>query len=159
VSRTPLIAVLVALALAVVAGITTVVVVFLSTTDGGNPPGAGASASAPPAIRLGLDDQGSAVTLTWNDPSDGKVLFVVAYGRADGPADHTQRLPAGTTTITINGLNPAADYCFTVAGVESTTTIVLSPAVCTKRTPSESPSAPSAPPSAPPVSPSRPLTS
>jgi hypothetical protein len=132
----------------VVAVATAVVLFVANKPDPAGPPGAVSSSSGPPAIRLAVDDQGSAVTLTWNDPSDGKVLFVVAYGRADGPADHTQRLPAGTTTITINGLNPEANYCFTVAGVESTTTIVLSPAVCTNRTPTAAPSiAPSTSPS------------
>ena len=71
--------------------------------------------------------------LTWNDPSAGAVSFVVAYGHADKAADNTQRVPAGTTSITINGLNNAVDYCFTVAGIESTTTIALSPLVCTQR--------------------------
>jgi len=100
-----------------------------------NPPAPPATSPSPtrPPIQLGLRDSGSAVTLTWTDPSNGGVTFVVAYGRADGPADHTQRIPAGVTSITINGLNPRTDYCFTVAGIDSTTTIALSHSVCTSR--------------------------
>jgi hypothetical protein len=98
-------------------------------------PGPSPSAGPPPPIRLKLADQGAAVVLSWNDPSEGTVSFVVAYGHADKAAENTQRLPAGTTSITINGLNAAVDYCFTVAGIESTTTIALSPLVCTQRSP------------------------
>jgi hypothetical protein len=99
-----------------------------SRTDATLSPSAAAS-----AIRLGLQDRSGSVTLTWTDPSNGSVPFVVAYGVADGPADRTQRLVAGTTTITINGLNPQVNYCFTVAGIESTTAIALSHSVCTRR--------------------------
>jgi Fibronectin type III domain len=126
--------------LVALAGAAGLLALFLaSDPDRGRPAPAGSS-STPPPIQLGLRDGGSAVTLTWNDPSGGKVPFVVAYGRADGPADRNQRLPAGTTTVTINGLNPRLDYCFTVAGIESTTAIALSHAVCTRRGASTGPS-------------------
>jgi hypothetical protein len=72
------------------------------------------------------------VNLTWTDPSNGKAPFVVSHGRADGPADRTQRVGAGATTLTVNQLNPAVDYCFTVAG-EPGTGVQQSPAVCTRR--------------------------
>jgi len=133
-SRVPLILLSVMLALAVLGGSAALVVAFLSSEPRGDRGSdASPSASAPVAIRLTLDDRGATVNLTWTDPSAGRVPFVVSYGRADGPADRTERLAAGTTTLAVNQLNPAQDYCFTVEVGDPATGVAPSPTVCTSR--------------------------
>src|SRR5205823_3906729 len=115
----PLVALLVVCAVAFVGAAVVAVVAFLSANphaEQGSGDAGSAPTPVPPPLRLQLTDQGTAVVLSWNDPSGGTVSFVVAYGHADRAADNTQRVPPGTTSITINGLNTAVDYCFTVAG-------------------------------------------
>ncbi|GAA0910854.1 hypothetical protein GCM10009558_016470 [Virgisporangium aurantiacum] len=131
-SRRPVLVVLsVILALILLGGAGALVAVFLaSDPDKGNGPTT--AESKPGTISLTLDDKGNAVALTWTDPSSGQASFVVSYGRADGPADKTQRVGAGTTTVTIGQLDPSQDYCFTIAG-EPGSGVGPSPAICTKR--------------------------
>jgi hypothetical protein len=140
-SRIPLILLGVVLALAVLGGSAALVIVFLSSEPrrDAEPPTSGSS--APSAIRLALDDKGASVTLTWTDPSGGRVPFVVSYGRAEGPAERSERVQAGTTTLSVNQLNPAQDYCFTVEVGDPAAGVAPSPTVCTSRPrPSGSPS-------------------
>jgi hypothetical protein len=106
--------------------------VFLSSDPHRDPPSASVS-SAPAGIRLTLDDRGATVDLTWTDPSDGGVPFVVNYGRADGPAEKAERVAAGTTTLAVGQLNPAQDYCFTVQVGDPASGVAPSPTVCTSR--------------------------
>ena len=145
--RTSLIVLLIVALLALAAGAAVAVVLFIDAgRDGAGPSTPPTTASSSAGVRLSLRDDGTSVTLSWTDPSNGAVAFVVAWGQADRSADRTVRVPSGQTSVTINGLNPAIDYCFTVAGIESTTTLALSALVCTQRAsasarPSGSPSA------------------
>jgi hypothetical protein len=97
----------------------------------------GAPAGGP--IDLRLRDNGSSITLTWIDPTDGAVPFVVAGGRADQGYNPLQSLSSGHTSYTLNGLNASAEYCFLVAAVYSGDRTVPSNPVCTHRHPSPSP--------------------
>jgi hypothetical protein len=125
-----LVVVSVILILLLLGGSAALVAVFLSSDPGpGNRP---ATAASTGTISLSLDDKGGSVTVTWTDPSAGQASFVVSYGRADGPASKTQQVSSGTTTVTIDQLDPSQDYCFTVAG-EPGSGVGPSPAVCTKR--------------------------
>jgi hypothetical protein len=140
-SRAPLIVLAVILSLAVLGGSAALVVAFLSSErrpDRRADPSA--SASVPSAIRLSLDDRGATVNLSWTDPSGGSAPFVVSFGRADGPADRTERVAAGTTTLAVNQLTPTQDYCFTVKVGDPAAGVGPSPTVCTSRPrPSTSP--------------------
>jgi hypothetical protein len=112
-------------------GSVALVAVFLaSDPDSGNRPTTSTPAST--TISLSLEDRGAVVTVTWTDPSSGKAAFVVSYGRADGPVNQTQQVGAGTTTVIVKQLDPAQDYCFTVAG-EPGSGVGPSPVVCTRR--------------------------
>ena len=112
-------------------GSAALVAVFLaSDPDGGNRPTTTTPAST--TISLSLEDRGAAVTVKWTDPSAGKAPFVVSYGRADGPVNKTQQVGAGTTTVTVDQLDPSQDYCFTVAGAPGSG-VGPSPVVCTRR--------------------------
>jgi hypothetical protein len=80
-----------------------------------------------------IKDDGATVTLTWRDPTDGTVTFVVAGSRKGTTSAPMQSVPAGRTKATIYGLNPKFDYCFTVAAVYSAELVAPSSRVCTDR--------------------------
>ncbi|MEV8512602.1 tetratricopeptide repeat protein [Dactylosporangium sp. NPDC051484] len=146
--RSPLVAILVIVVVAVLGGgIATAVTYFAASRDEtAAPPSTGPPSSVPPSAAPGagpagnprapgglkLRDDKSSVTLTWKDPSGGSVPFVVAGG-AQGAMRELQGLPAGSTQVTINGLNPKLEYCFTVAAVYGTQDVQLSDLACTSR--------------------------
>lgn len=86
-----------------------------------------------PPTGLVLDDNGTAITLKWTDPSDGTVPFIVAGGRAGQNLGAMGTVNPGETSHTIYGLNPRLDYCFTVLAVYSTDRYATSGQVCTSR--------------------------
>jgi hypothetical protein len=81
-----------------------------------------------------LRDEGTSITLTWQDPSGGEVPFIVAGARAGEQSRPFAQLPVGRTGYTVNGLNPRLQYCFTIVAVYSTDEVVPSALVCTRRT-------------------------
>src|SRR5262249_6607796 len=91
--------------------------------------------TAPAPNTVVLKDNGGSVTITWVDPSDGKVPFIVAGGRAGTASTPVETVPPGRTTSTIYGLNVRYNYCYTVAAVWSSDMIAASKQACTKRTP------------------------
>jgi hypothetical protein len=86
-----------------------------------------------PPTGLVLRDNGTAITLTWTDPSDGAVPFIIAGGRAGQNLGAMATVDPGETSHTIYGLNPKLDYCFTVLAVYSTDRYATSEQVCTNR--------------------------
>mgnify|MGYP002621102631 CR=1 FL=1 len=88
---------------------------------------------APTGLRI-LEDSGGSATLTWIDPSDGQVPFIVSAGRQGDALIAISTVPAGETTTTIYGLNINYDYCFTVAAVWSSEHLSESDRTCTQRT-------------------------
>ncbi|SCE94480.1 Fibronectin type III domain-containing protein [Micromonospora viridifaciens] len=89
--------------------------------------------SGPPPGDLRLQDDSTTITVTWTDPTDGGVPFVVAGGRAGQKLGVMATVDAGATRYTVNGLSPKLDYCFTVLAVYSTDTYATSGQVCTDR--------------------------
>ncbi|WP_240742156.1 fibronectin type III domain-containing protein [Micromonospora zingiberis] len=87
---------------------------------------------APPE-ELKLRDDTTTITLTWADPSDGLVPFMVAGGRAGQPLGVMATVGPGQTSYTVNGLNSRVDYCFTVLAVYGTDQFATSGQVCTSR--------------------------
>jgi hypothetical protein len=100
----------------------------------GQPATTGPGDGRPPTDVV-LRDEGGSVTLTWVDPSGGRVSFIVAGGREDATAGLLETVPVGRTTSTIYGLNIRYDYCFTVAAVWSADVIAPSIRTCTNRLP------------------------
>jgi hypothetical protein len=90
-----------------------------------------AALPAPTDVRI--VDNGGSVTLTWADPSNGRVPFIVAGGRDDTTSVPVITLDPGHTTTTIYGLRTDANYCYTVAAVWSADAIMTSPRTCTQR--------------------------
>jgi len=97
-----------------------------------------APADERPPTNVVLRDEGGSVTLTWLDPSGGRVSFIVAGGREDTTSELLETVPVGRTSSTIYGLNIRYDYCFTVAAVWSADVIAPSIRTCTNRLPSPS---------------------
>ncbi|GIH16159.1 hypothetical protein Raf01_43310 [Rugosimonospora africana] len=134
-SRGPLIAMALITLVVVAAGVAIGVVLFHRGTPSAGSPSA-SSSSAPARLAPGhvqLRDDGVSVTLTWSDPTAGRVPFVVAGGRAGETSRALQTLPAGQSAYTLNGLNPALDYCFTVVAVYTTNEVATSALTCTQR--------------------------
>lgn len=92
---------------------------------------AGAAADPPTGVRL-TDDR-TAITINWTDPTAGTVPFILASGRSGQQLGALATVAPGTTTFTVNGLNPEADYCFAVLAVYSADEYVPSDQVCTTR--------------------------
>ncbi|MFY1699669.1 tetratricopeptide repeat protein [Solwaraspora sp. WMMA2101] len=95
------------------------------------PDPAGTGADPPTGVRL-TDDR-TAITINWTDPTAGTVPFIVASGRSGQQLGALATVPPGTTTFTVNGLNPEADYCFAVLAVYSADEYLPSDQVCTGR--------------------------
>ncbi|MEV1286171.1 tetratricopeptide repeat protein [Micromonospora sp. NPDC049679] len=128
-----------AIAAAAAAIAATLVGLAVLADKGGSPAGPEGSPSAGPVLGgdpptdLRLRDDGSAITVTWDDPTAGTVPFMVAGGRAGQPLNGMATIKAGETSYTVNGLSPRLDYCFTVLAVYSTDRYATSGQVCTAR--------------------------
>jgi hypothetical protein len=109
-----------------------------TATDPATPSATTTPAGALPPTEVVLRDEGGSVTLTWADPSGGRVPFIVIGGRADTTPGPLETVPVGRTTSTIYGLNVRYDYCFTVAAVWSADVIAPSIRTCTNRLPTPS---------------------
>lgn len=136
-SRTPVIALAVVTGVAALTAAVMVLIAFLTTPTRPMPSAepTPSTTSTRPAAPTGLTlrDSGGSVTLTWSDPTDGRVPFAIAAGRAGENSRAFQSVPPGTTRYTVNGLNPTVDYCFTVVAVYSTDQVATSELVCTDR--------------------------
>ncbi|WP_281898114.1 fibronectin type III domain-containing protein [Phytohabitans aurantiacus] len=86
-----------------------------------------------PPTDLRLRDEGSVITITWKDPSDGAVPFIVAGAQAGKPHRAMANVSPGETSYTVNGLNARLSYCFTVVAYYSTDIFATSGQVCTDR--------------------------
>ncbi|MFI9641428.1 hypothetical protein ACIG87_15420 [Micromonospora sp. NPDC051925] len=129
---------------AVVAGVVVVLLAVGGTigavTLRGDSTGPGQSAdtapretAGPPPHDLKLRDDAATITVTWSDPSNGSVPFMVAGGRTGRPLGVMATVDPGETSFTVNGLNAEVDYCFTVLAVYSTNAFATSGQVCTDR--------------------------
>lgn len=123
--------------------IATAVATIVVLTDDESPPstrpqGQGQSTAASPTTKeppgqVRVDENGTALTLTWTDPSDGTAPFIVAGGRAGEQPRAMAQITPGSTRYVLNGLNPSLDYCFIVVAVYSADELVRSDQVCTER--------------------------
>lgn len=130
-------AIIAAAAAVLAAGFVAIQVVFTGGGDGGEKPPPPASqgprlAGEPPTdLKVRVD--GSAITVTWKDPTEGTVPFIVAGAQAGRQHKAMATINPGETSATINGLNPRLGYCFTVLAVYSSDEYAASGQVCTER--------------------------
>jgi hypothetical protein len=104
-----------------------------NTVQGATQPTPAPTPTAPPPTGVALKDEGGAVTLTWNDPSNGRVPFIISGGREGQALMALDSVDAGRTTSTIYGLNDSVNYCFTVSAVWAPDKITPSIRACTFR--------------------------
>jgi len=83
-----------------------------------------------------LADKGDSVTLNWRDPTGGRAQFVVV-DVTGGRRQALVTVAAGTTTYTVDGLDPTAErYCYQVIAIglaDPATERGASASVCTDR--------------------------
>jgi hypothetical protein len=80
-----------------------------------------------------LRDEGTSITVTWTDPTNGTGAVLIALTKAGQPAGPLSNLPPGTHEHRITGLDPAADYCVRIAIVYAQDTMAQATEVCTHR--------------------------
>lgn len=139
--RAPLTAIALVVTAALMGGAIAAIVAFNTTRHEASPAAHRAPSTSPSPAATGypaptnvrIRDDRTAITLTWSDPSGGKVRFLIAGGRADRGPSPLQSLRPGETTYTLSGLSPSVDYCFLVAAVYSAEHTVPSSLVCTQR--------------------------
>ncbi|WP_169789770.1 tetratricopeptide repeat protein [Actinoplanes subtropicus] len=91
-------------------------------TLGGNPP-----------TDVALRDEGSRIRVTWADPANGKVSFLVAMAQPGQQLRPVSTLGPGTTSFEITGLNANLNYCFAVVAVYRNDKFATSQQACTNR--------------------------
>ncbi|HEV8571047.1 MAG TPA: tetratricopeptide repeat protein [Actinoplanes sp.] len=123
---------------AVIAVVALVFVLANRGSDGENVPTLG----GPPPTDVRLDDNGSAVRLTWTDPADGKTTFLITGGHPGEVLRPMGQVGPGETSFDLQGLSAQLDYCFAIVAVYSTSKFASSPQTCTSRAPSTLPRQP-----------------
>ncbi|WP_203896178.1 fibronectin type III domain-containing protein [Actinoplanes xinjiangensis] len=115
-------------------------VVVLIGREGEKPvtPVATASAGAPqlsgaPPTGVKLKDRGSAIDVTWRDPSGGKAPFMITMAREGQQLKPVAQVGLGKVRTTVAGLNPDLQYCFAVVAVYTSDRYASSNQVCTER--------------------------
>ena len=89
--------------------------------------------SGRPPSDVRLEDGGSDVRLTWTDPADGRISFLITGARPGEVLRPMGQVGPGQTSYELHGLNAELDYCFAVVAVYNTTTFATSAQSCTSR--------------------------
>lgn len=118
---------------AVVAVIALVVVLAATRPWSKDAPGGSTTVAGSPPGEVRLRDAGEAITVTWSDPSAGRVSFIVAGGRSGEQLRAMGQVGPGKTSHQLSGLNPALNYCFTVVAVYGQNQLATAEPACTTR--------------------------
>jgi hypothetical protein len=92
---------------------------------------------APTDVRL--EDEGARIRISWADPTDGTVSFLVAMAHPGEQLNPVATLGPGKTSYVMAALNPALDYCFVVVAVYRDNQFATSAQACTARPPTSTP--------------------
>jgi hypothetical protein len=92
---------------------------------------------APGDVRL--RDGGTEIDISWQDPSDGTVSFMVTMGHPGELLKPVATLGPGQTSYSLVALNAGLNYCFTVIAVYRGNKYATSPQACTSRTATTTP--------------------
>jgi hypothetical protein len=123
----------VAAVLAAVAAVVALVVV-LARPDGDGAPDRDEptlAGRAPTDVRL--TDSGTSVVVSWSDPTDGTVSFLVTFGHPGQQLSVAGKPGPGVERFELQSLNPQIDYCFTVVAVYGPNEFATSAQACTSR--------------------------
>jgi hypothetical protein len=86
-----------------------------------------------PPTGVKLKDRGSAIDVSWRDPSDGKAPFMITMAREGQQLKPVAQVGLGKIRTTVAGLNPDLEYCFAVVAVYTSDRYASSNQVCTER--------------------------
>ena len=89
--------------------------------------------AGPPPTDVQLVDNGASVKITWTDPTEAKVSFMVIMGRPGLELKPAGTLGPGKTSFEMSGLNADLNYCFAVVAVYSGNKFSTSSQACTSR--------------------------
>ena len=128
-----------AIAAGLAAVIAVVALVFVLASRGGDDGANVPTLGGPPPTDVRLDDNGSAVSLTWSDPANAKTTFLITGGHPGEVLKPMGQVGPGETSFDLQGLNAQLDYCFAIVAVYSTSRFASSPQTCTSRAPSTLP--------------------
>jgi hypothetical protein len=123
----------IAAALAAVIAVVALVVVLATRGDDPGTSSTVPTLGGPPPADVRLRDSGNTVEVSWQDPTDGTVSFVVMGGHPGEQLRVMGRLGPGQTEHKLDGLNSRLNYCFAVVAMYSTEKVSTSPQVCTSR--------------------------
>jgi hypothetical protein len=123
----------IAACLAAVIAVVALVVVLAGRKTDDRVPGDVPTLGGRPPTDVRLRDAGSTIEVSWRDPTDGSVSFVVMFARTGEQLKATSRLGPGQTLLKLDGLNARLDYCFVVVAVYSADEVATSPQTCTSR--------------------------
>jgi hypothetical protein len=118
---------------AVIAVVALVIVLSARNPDGGGTGDVPTLGGQPPTD-VQLRDAGSTIEVSWRDPTDGTVSFVVMVGRTGEQLKAMGRLGPAQTELELHGLNARLDYCVAVVAVYAANKVATSPQTCTSRT-------------------------
>ena len=133
--RGPAVFAAIAAALAAVIAVVALIVV-LANRDGAGADVPTLGGGRPPSD-VRLRDTGATMRVTWSDPTDGTVSFMVTGAHSGEPLTLMGRVGPGQTQLTLNGLNAELDYCFAVVAVYGEGKLNTSPTTCTARSRAE----------------------
>ncbi|MET3424767.1 hypothetical protein BJ973_003979 [Actinoplanes tereljensis] len=102
-----------------------------SSDDGDNPDVPTLGGSPPTAVVL--KDSGARIVVSWKDPTQGSVSFLVAMGHPGEQLKPVTTLGPGQTSYEISSLNPTLNYCFAVVAVYRNNQFATSQQACTNR--------------------------
>lgn len=86
-----------------------------------------------PPTGVTLKDLGASVQVTWQDPANGGVSFLVAMAQPGQQLKPVGTLGPGQTSYVMNALNPGLNYCFAVVAVYRDNKFATSQQACTDR--------------------------
>jgi hypothetical protein len=124
-----------AIAAVLAAVIAVAALVFVLANRSGDPGGDAdvPTLGGPAPSDVQLRDGGTAITVTWKDPADGRVSFMVTMGRPGQELKPVSTLGPGQTSFEMSGLNGTLNYCFAVVAVYRGNQFATSPQTCTSR--------------------------
>ncbi|MCY1144131.1 tetratricopeptide repeat protein [Actinoplanes sp. Pm04-4] len=80
-----------------------------------------------------LRDTGTTIRVSWTDPTEASVSFMVIMGRPGLELKPVGTLGPGQTSFEMSGLNATVNYCFAVVAVYRGDQFATSPQACTSR--------------------------
>ncbi|MFI5896596.1 tetratricopeptide repeat protein [Actinoplanes sp. NPDC051513] len=86
-----------------------------------------------PPTNVALQDAGTRIKVTWKDPANGSVSFLVAMAQPGQQLKPVGTLGPGQTSYEMNALNPSLNYCFAVVAVYRNNKFATSQQACTDR--------------------------